>query len=233
MSENRTQAEHKEVVTKPLTVLVTGFGPFNSQKVNSSWEAVKLLPSMGLTANGQELRVETREIEVSYEEVRKQVPALWDEINPDLCIHVGVSPFLPKDCIKYEKLANNHGYDCKEDVKSKLPESPTIHPGSPDVLETSLDLDKLKDQVLSIIAKEEGGESNTKIEVSFKVGQFLCGYIYYTSLHHTLKKLNKVPVLFVHVPPIEPQPYTQSACLAIANVLKHTIENIIETQASN
>ncbi|XP_003385640.1 PREDICTED: pyroglutamyl-peptidase 1-like [Amphimedon queenslandica] len=225
MSENRTQAQHKEVETKPLTVLVTGFGPFGSHKVNSSWEAVKLLPSMGLTANGRELRVETREIRVSYELVRDRVPALWDEINPDLCIHVGVSPYKS---IKYEKCANNHGYFL-QDVDSQFLESSTIHPGSPDVLKTSLDLDGLSEEVLSIVAKEEGGKNNVKIEVSFDAGQYLCDFIYYTSLHHTFKKkIDKAPVLFVHVPPLD-QPYSQS-CLA--NVLKHTIESILSNKSN-
>ena len=224
MSENRTsEAEHKEVVNKPLTVLVTGFGPFGSHKVNSSWEAVKLLPSMGLTGNGQELIVEAREIRVSYEYVRERIPSLWQEIKPDLCIHVGVSPYRS---IKYEKCANNHGYFL-QDVDSQFLESSTVHPGSPDVLKTLLDLDELSDQVLSIVAQEEGGESNVKIEVSFNAGQYLCDYIYYTSLHHRMKNLYEAPVLFIHVPPLD-QPYSQSS---LANVLKHTIEAILSNRS--
>ena len=120
MSENRTQAEHK-------VVLVTGFGPFikdhekETYEENPSWQAVKRLPSMGLKANGQDVIVEAREIRVSYKHVREKVPALWEELRPDLCIHVGLSPSA--STINYEKRASNHEY-AKEDVDSQLPESP-------------------------------------------------------------------------------------------------------------
>ena len=210
--------EREQVNKKSSTVLVTGFGPFNKHKVNSSWEAARLLPTMGLRARGEEIVVVAKEIKVSYEYVKERIPALWEEIKPDLCIHVGLSPAR---VIKYERFASNNGYFLP-DVDSRFLESSTIHPGSPDRLETPLDLTELSQQVAGIVAKGDGGVKGpgdeVKIEVSHDAGQYLCDFIYYTSLH-----LSKGPVLFVHVPPLD-EPYSREQ---LAHVLKHTIETIL------
>ena len=207
--------EREQVNKKPRTVLVTGFGPFDDYEVNSSWEAARLLPTMGLRARGEEVVVVAKEIRVSYKEVKERIPALWEEIKPDLCIHVGVKSAL--SVINYEQFALNDGYSDIEDVDELLPESSTIHPESPDKLETSLNLTELSQQVADIVAK---GGDEVKIEVpqSSDAGNFLCGYIYYTSLH-----LSKVPVLFIHVPPLN-EPYSQKQ---LTSMLQHTIETIL------
>ena len=199
--------EREQVNKKPRTVLVTGFGPFDDYEVNSSWEAARLLPTMGLRARGEEVVVVAKEIRVSYKEVKERIPALWEEIKPDLCIHVGV---FSKRVINYERFASNSGYS-KPDVDLCLPEPSTIRP---DKLKTSLNLTELSQQVVGIVAK---GGDEVEIEVSHDAKQYLCEFIYYTSLH-----LNKGPVLFVHVPPLD-EPYSREQ---LARVLKHTIETI-------
>ena len=210
--------EREQVNKKPRTVLVTGFGPFNKHKVNSSWEAAKDLPER-LIARGEEVVVVAKEIRVSYKEVKERIPALWEEIKPDLCIHVGLKANLLD--INYEQFASNNGYSKIKDVDELLPESSTIHHKSPDKLETSLNLTELSQQVADIVAK---GGDEMKIEVSQSpdgAGNFLCGYIYYTSLH--LSKGLVTPVLFIHVPPLN-KPYSQKQ---LTSMLQHTIETIL------
>lgn len=60
------------------TIIVTGFGPFSEHKINASWEAVKLLPSIA----PKTLNLITKEIPVTYEEVDKNVKDLWEEHQP-------------------------------------------------------------------------------------------------------------------------------------------------------
>jgi hypothetical protein len=70
------------------TVVVTGFGPFGNYKINASWEAVKLLPSMNIEEEfGVKLII--HEIPVTYEYVAENVPALWKVHNPMVCILSG------------------------------------------------------------------------------------------------------------------------------------------------
>lgn len=203
-------AESKK--NRPLTVLVTGFGPFNKYKINSSWEAVKDLPSMGLKCRGEQVHVEVRHMRVSYVDVRSEIAILWKEIKPDICVHVGLSP---SRVIKLEKYACNKGY-LSPDVDFLVPIASTVHPGSPEILESTVDLDKIRRQVLF-------KQGEVKVELSFNAGQFLCDFIYYLSLH-----INEAPVLFVHVPPLD-EPYSKSE---LSEVIKNVVEAVLsETTA--
>nr|XP_009861690.2 pyroglutamyl-peptidase 1-like [Ciona intestinalis] len=61
-------------------VLVTGFGPFGTYEVNSSWVAVKEMSSTGLEIKDVNLVV--KEIPVEYDIIDKKVPQLWKKYNP-------------------------------------------------------------------------------------------------------------------------------------------------------
>jgi hypothetical protein len=83
------------------TVVVTGFGPFGNYKINASWEAVKLLPSMNIEEEfGVKLII--HEIPVMYEYVAEKVPVLWEVHNPMVCIHFG---FLTDLCRTFKSMA--------------------------------------------------------------------------------------------------------------------------------
>lgn len=67
------------------TVIVTGFGPFGDHKINASWETVKLLPSLNIEEEfGVKLII--HEIPVTYDYVAENVPMLWKEHEPMVCI---------------------------------------------------------------------------------------------------------------------------------------------------
>lgn len=63
------------------TVVVTGFGLFQNYEVNASWEVARALPETGLA---KELNVNliTINIPVSYKDVDRMVPTLWDRHKP-------------------------------------------------------------------------------------------------------------------------------------------------------
>lgn len=61
------------------TILVTGFGPFRDHIVNASWESVKLLPD---EIDGYQ--IVKKEIPVLYNDVEMKIPALWEELNPEV-----------------------------------------------------------------------------------------------------------------------------------------------------
>lgn len=67
------------------TILVTGFGPFAEHKINSSWEAVKLLPD-----EINDFKVVKLEIPVIYNYIEHEVPALWREHNPEVIINSSI-----------------------------------------------------------------------------------------------------------------------------------------------
>lgn len=65
------------------TVVVTGFGPFRDYAVNASWEVARALPGTGLA---EQLNVDlvTALVPVSYGDVDRIVPALWDRHRPSV-----------------------------------------------------------------------------------------------------------------------------------------------------
>ena len=65
-------------------LLITGFEPFGGEKINPSWEAVKLLPEkIG------DFEITKAEIPVVFEKAAETVIAKADELEPNAKICVG------------------------------------------------------------------------------------------------------------------------------------------------
>jgi pyroglutamyl-peptidase len=189
---------------KSLKVLATGFEPFNVHRVNSSWEAVKELSSLGLQCRGRRVDLEIREIKVEYGYVSKHIPQLWDDITPNLCVHVGLSP---ANVVKLEKFARNSTYLMPDNVRA-VPSHGQCIPGGDEKIECHFDLEKIIKQLPTDVTVEESRDA----------GQYLCDFIYYTSL-----SLGKAPVLFIHVPPLN-KPYSKEK---LGYILKHIVEALL------
>ena len=186
-------------------ILVTGFGPFQHHKENASWVAVQELEKLGVEHESSSVPLETREIQVAYEVVSTQVPKLYDDLNPRLCVHVGVSPHT---VVKLEKCGKNSGYFLP-DIFNCVPSTRSVCvPGGPEVIPSRINVDVVCERLTQ-------KQSDVTIEVSADAGRYLCDFIYYTSLH-----LNRAPVVFVHVPEIG-KPYS-------AAQLGHTLKILIE-----
>jgi len=67
------------------TILVTGFGPFDTHMVNASWEAVKELQKLwGNSVEFSDVKLVAEEIPVSYDYVSDYVPHLWKKHDPSV-----------------------------------------------------------------------------------------------------------------------------------------------------
>lgn len=189
-------------------ILVTGFGPFHYHKENASWVAVQELEKLGVVHESTSVPLETREIQVAYEVVSKQIPKLYDDLNPRLCVHVGVSPYT---VVKLEKFGKNFGY-CGPDVFNCAPSTKMCVPGGPEVIPSRFNVEVVCERLTQ-------KQSDVTVEVSEDAGRYLCDYIYYTSLH-----MNRAPVVFVHVPELG-KPYS---ALQLGHVLKILIETLLD-----
>lgn len=189
-------------------VLVTGFGPFYGHSVNASWVAVQEMAELTLhNPDGTHCKLEIREIPVEYEAVTSEVPRLWKNVSPRLCVHVGVSPY---DCVMIEQVAQNSTYHLV-DVKGKCPPSGVCVQDGPSHIKTRVD-------VQSVVAHVMAAQSEVQVSASTDAGRYLCDFIYYTSLH-----CGDAPVMFVHVPPLS-KPYSSAQ---IAKALKIIIEAVL------
>uniref|UniRef100_H2ZE90 Pyroglutamyl-peptidase I n=1 Tax=Ciona savignyi TaxID=51511 RepID=H2ZE90_CIOSA len=170
-------------------VLVTGFEPFGSYEVNSSWSAVKEMSITGL--HNENINLIIKEIPVEYDVIDKKIPQLWKKHNPLLVVHVGVSGMART--ITLEQYAHNDGYR-RNDNQGKCPKHHCCKESGTNVLKSTIDMKE-------IVQSEHLDTCPMNVVVSNDPGRYLCDYIYYTSLF-----MKKGHVAFVHVPPLD-NPY--------------------------
>ena len=197
-------------IKRPFNVFVTGFMPYNRMEVNSSWEAVKLLEKSfewPMKCRDEEVHLKTKEVEVSFEVLILEYPKFLYAADPSLIVHV--SMIKDGKVIKLEKYARNTFY-YTPDNRFRLPVDSTCKHGAKDILECSLDLEKIRRQVLL-------KQANIKIDLSYHAGEFVGDFIFYTSMF-----INKAPVLLVHVPFVD-GPFSM---LQLAEALRHMIEAV-------
>ncbi|XP_023022485.1 pyroglutamyl-peptidase 1 [Leptinotarsa decemlineata] len=193
-------------------ILVTGFGPFGDHNVNASWQAVKLLPEVI-----DNLKIVKKEIPVTYKYVECEVPSLWQDLDPILVIHVGVSSFT--DTLAIEECANRDGYTRIDCSGMKHSTGKACFNGD-DCIFTEINI---KDICATL---NESGK--IKSHISNNAGRYLCEFIYYNSL-----KINKKRTLFIHVPPLD-QPYSAAELSeGLLEVIKCALKQIEIDQATN
>ncbi|XP_015435399.1 PREDICTED: pyroglutamyl-peptidase 1, partial [Dufourea novaeangliae] len=167
------------------SALITGFGPFTGHVINASWEAVKELSK--LSVDSEELKgvkVITKEIPVSYDDVSSYVPKLLKKYNPMVILHVGVSS--KAECLTIECCAHNNGY-IKPDIHNKCPDEYAV---IPQILNTTINVSEVCD-----VVNESSRETDCNACISYNAGKYLCEYIFYKSL-----QIRPMKTLFVHVP---------------------------------
>ncbi|PQE29312.1 pyroglutamyl peptidase type protein [Rutstroemia sp. NJR-2017a BBW] len=205
-----------------IVVLVTGFGPFRAQyPINPSWEIASRLPSVlppkkktsepaaggprsGNPASAKfipPVRILTypQPIHVSYEVVRSLAPRLLDEHKPDYVLHIGMAS--GRAYYSVERRGHRDGYYMRDvdgqllgdDVRKIREGDDWIWAGCPDELLTNLPFDDMFDQW-----KETLPEVDARI--SEDAGNYLCDFIYYTSMSHLYKQGLERKAMFFHVP---------------------------------
>lgn len=170
-------------------VIVTGFEPFGEHKVNASWVAVQELEQLGL---GESVNLHVCEIPVEYQAIQRLMPSLWEEHQPQLVVHVGVSGLATT--VTLEQCGNNQGYQ-RLDNCSYCPATHCCMENGPDCLRSLLDMN-------TVCRRVNGSELGVTLSVSEDAGRYLCDYTYYTSLH-----LGEGRTAFIHVPPLG-RPYS-------------------------
>lgn len=177
------------------TVLVTGFGPFGSHKINSSWEAAKELKNLGLGVEGVELVIE--KVPVLYDSVDKIMPSLLETHQPCLVVSIGLSSHTKN--IELEQFANCLGYN-RVDNDGKCPNGErcqsVMHIPSGDKFKSDIDM-------LCVTSSNLLKSKKIHATVSNDAGQFLCDYIYCTGMSLQRQKGNRMHNAFIHVPPLD------------------------------
>lgn len=191
-------------------LLITGFEPFGGEKINPSWEAVKLLPNV----IGDFELIKT-EVPVVFEKAADLIIKKADEIKPDAVICVGqaggrtgITPEMVAVNLRFASIPDNEGNQPKDE--------PCI-PGGENAYFATLPVRKMAEAVSSF---------GIPCSVSYSAGTYVCNDLIYHVLHHFTKTETKA--CFIHVPFIPEQTKDKPSMEleTIAKALKTAIESI-------
>jgi len=170
-------------------VLVTGFDPFNGEKINPSYEAVKKLES---SISGYEII--KLELGTEYNNSIDSLYRKIDEESPDLVILVGQAGGSPG--IRLERI----GINCRDakikDNIGELYQGEKIFPVGDDGYFSNLPLNKIEKALKDI---------NIPVIISNSAGTFVCNNLLYSLMYKIRKEELNILGGFVHVPFIPDQ----------------------------
>ena len=174
-----------------MKILVTGFEPFGGEKVNPSYEAVKLLPDRIGSAEIIKKEIPTvrrKSMEVLTEKI--------EEVWPDAVISVGQSGGA--DSIRVERVAINIDDYRIPDNEGNQPSDEPIYPDGENAYFSTLPIKRIRD---AIQAKA------IPVTVSNSAGSFVCNHVFYGIRHLCETKYRDKGIIsgFIHVPFIPEQ----------------------------
>lgn len=182
-------------------LLITGFEPFGGEKINPSWEAVKLLPEkIG------DFVLKKIEVPVVFEKASETVLKAAKELAPDAIICVGqaggrasVTPEMVAVNLRFASIPDNEGNQPKDE--------PCVV-GGENAFFATLPVRKMAEAV---------SENEIPCSVSYSAGTFVCNDIIYRLLRHFAGSETKA--CFIHVPLI-PEQTNDKPCMKLETIAK-------------
>jgi pyroglutamyl-peptidase len=171
------------------TLLITGFTPFNGEKINPSWQVAKALPE---TISGYKiikLRVPT-EFGKSINVVTKAI----DKLKPDIVLCLGQAGGRAQ--MSLERVAINVNDAGIADNAGVQPIDEAIAEDAPAAYFCTL---PVKAMVQSML------DQNIPAEVSNTAGTFVCNHLIFSVLHHIALRQYPIRAGFMHVPFVDSQ----------------------------
>lgn len=163
-------------------LLISGFEPFDNERINPSWEAVKLLPEVV-----GDYRLTKICLPVVFGVAADELLRVADEISPDVIIAVGqaggraaVTPEMVGINLRHGKIPDNAG---------KLATDEPIMVGGAAAYFSTLPVRKMAEGVKN---------AGLPAEVSYSAGAYVCNDVLYTLLAKTAENLTRVG--FIHIP---------------------------------
>jgi pyroglutamyl-peptidase len=175
----------------PLTVLITGFGPFPGAPFNPTGALVKALACRSDTRAG--VRRVAHVFATSYETVDCELPALIARERPAALIMFGLAQRTRH--VRIETLARNTLARTIPDIAGRLPKTDAIAPGGP----ASLPLPAPMQRFLAA-ARATGAMT----VLSRDAGSYLCNYLCWRASEATAHSGGPQLATFVHVPLVRP-----------------------------
>ena len=178
------------LMTRPR-VLLTGFEPFGSFKVNPSWAALKLAQADGLLQKNA--RFLLAEIPVDYARAFSVFDKAARMFKPQVAVSFGVHGGLEGRelaTIYIERIARNRDQAAKPDNAGQVRGRQAIIANAPKSLRTRYVLRGLRSRLSS---------AGFEAKFSGNAGGYLCNHLFFRA---AWAYQDRFPCLFVHVPPV-------------------------------
>lgn len=188
-----------------VTVLLTGFEPFNKETMNPSWEAVRLLDGYG--ADG--FVVAARQLPCVFGEAGRVLDAAMEELSPAVVIAVGQAG--GRVDVSVERVAINvDDAPIPDNAQQQSVDEPIVA-GAPAAYFSTL---PIKAIVKCLRAQA------IPASVSQTAGTFVCNHVFYTLMHKTAGAAVKAG--FIHIPylPQQAAAHPGAASMALAEVVR-------------
>lgn len=167
-----------------MRVLITGFDPFDSEKINPSWEAVKGLPA---EING--IEVHKLQLPTSFTRgVTTLIEALFT-LRPDVTIQVGQHGGVAS--LQVERVAINlaNARICDNDGNS--PKEKTILTKAPTAYFATVPTARMVAEL---------NAAGIPAQLSYSAGTFVCNAVMFSALHFAVTEMPNLKSGFIHVP---------------------------------
>lgn len=168
-----------------MKILVTSFGAFLKNNINSSLECMNELPK---TINGS--HVFKRELPVSYNASRVKLLASIREIKPDIVVSLGLA--TGRKTISLETQALNLMDSKYPDNDGNIFVDKIIEENCKNYIKSSFDLEKIKNNL---------SRKYPFISISNSAGTYVCNAVYFYSL--SIQNEYKHKSIFIHLPTFE------------------------------
>lgn len=202
-----------------MKVLITGFTPFGGEKINPSYEAVKLISDKIAEAKIIKLELPTvfgKSIDTLAECIERE--------KPDVVICVGQAGGRFE--VSMERVAINLDDARIEDNEGNKPIDNVIYEDGENAYFTNLPIKAMVKKIR---------DNNIPANVSNTAGTFVCNHIMYGLLYLIDKKYPNIKGGFIHVPFIPQQVLTkrQTPYMTLNEITKgltHAIEAVVENK---
>ncbi len=163
-------------------LLITGFEPFGGEKVNPSWEAVKLLPDV---LGDWELK--KLEVPVVYGEGADVVWAAAEAFKPDVILCVGQAG--GRSSIAVERVAINLRESAGPDNSGRVCRDEPVAADGPAAYFATLPVKAMADAIRA---------ADIPAVLSYSAGSYVCNDLMYSMLHRCSG--SGVRAGFIHIP---------------------------------
>jgi pyroglutamyl-peptidase len=171
----------------PLTILLSGFGPFPGEPCNPTGALVQGLARLRWPALS-DVRLVPHVFRTSYRAVDRDLPRLLTELRPDAVLMFGLS--ARAKCLRVETRARNT-ISALRDADGQPALSTCIVPGGPRALWFGVPAARL-----AVAARK----ARIQTVISRDAGRYLCNYLSWRAIEATARPAGPSFAAFIHVP---------------------------------